>query len=96
MRVSFVSEDNITLAVESDGAGTGSELSRYLGLRLEIFNAWNHTQFNDFNRGATFDSTGRLINLPSSRGGGGGTYGFGALTGVRDPRIIQLAAKIYF
>ena len=36
------------------------------------------------------------MNLPKSRGGGGGTYGFGAITAARDPRIIQLAAKIYF
>lgn len=72
------------------------EEGRYLQLRLEMFNAWNHTQFTDFNRGVQFDAAGNITNLPTSRGGGGGTYGFGAITGARDPRIIQLAVKIYF
>ncbi len=77
-----------------------SELKRYLQLRLEMFNAWNHTQFADFNRTVQFDTAGSITNLPSSRGTGpqfgGGTYGFGAITAARDPRIIQLAVKIYF
>ncbi len=74
-----------------------SEVSRYLQLRVELFNAWNHTQFSDFNRSATFNpTTGALTNLPSSLGGGGGTYGFGAVNAARNPRIIQLAAKFYF
>lgn len=71
--------------------------SRYLQLRLEMFNAPNHTQFNDFNRTAQFNpTTGQLTNLPTSLGGGGGRYGFGAINSARDPRIIQLAAKFYF
>ncbi len=70
---------------------------RFLQLRLEMFNAWNHTQFSDYNRTAQFDlATGQITNLPTSRGGGGGRYGFGAVTGARDPRLIQLAAKFYF
>ncbi|MFN3324696.1 MAG: hypothetical protein ACK5AZ_14460, partial [Bryobacteraceae bacterium] len=69
---------------------------RYLQLRLEMFNAPNKTQFSDFNRTAQFDLNGNLTNLPASRGGGGGRYGFGAITAARDPRLIQLAAKFYF
>ena len=69
---------------------------RYVQLRLEMFNAWNHTQFSDFNRTAQFDLQGNLTNIPTSRGGGGGRYGFGAITAARDPRLIQLAAKFYF
>ncbi|MBM3810839.1 MAG: hypothetical protein FJW20_04320 [Acidimicrobiia bacterium] len=61
-----------------------------------MFNAFNHTQFSDFNRGVQFDLNGIVTNLPTSRGGGGGRYGFGAITGARDPRLIQLAAKFYF
>jgi hypothetical protein len=73
------------------------EMTRYLQLRCEMFNVWNHTQFTDFNRGITFNAAGtQILNLPNSRGGTGGTYGFGAVNGARDPRIIQLAAKIYF
>jgi hypothetical protein len=70
--------------------------TRYLQLRLEMFNAWNHAQFSDFNRTAQFDLQGNLTNLPTSRGGTGGRYGFGAITAARDPRLIQLAVKFYF
>ena len=71
--------------------------SKYLQLRFEAFNALNHTQFSDFERTIRFDqTTGAITNLPTSRGGGGGRYGFGAITSARDPRYIQLAAKFYF
>ncbi len=65
-------------------------------LRVEMFNAFNHARFNDFNRSAQFNQAGQLINTPSALGGTGGRFGFGALTGTADPRRIQLAAKFYF
>lgn len=65
-------------------------------LRVEMFNAPNHPQFNEFNRSATFNTAGKVINLPNALGGNGGRFGFGALTGTSDPRRIQLAAKFYF
>jgi hypothetical protein len=78
---------NITLGAES----------RYLQLRLEMFNAPNHTQFSDFNRTIEFNpANGQVRNLPTSKGGGGGRYGFGAINAARDPRFIQLGAKFYF
>ena len=71
--------------------------SRYVQLRVEMFNAPNHPRFNDFNRGATFDQVGgKIINRPAALGGTGQRFGFGALNSTRDARIIQLAAKIYF
>jgi len=70
--------------------------SRFLQLRMEMFNAFNNPQFNDFNRSMVFNRSGQIINLPTVLGGNGGRFGFGAVTGTRDPRIIQLAAKIYF
>ena len=77
--------------------GLGKEGVRFLQLRLEMFNAPNHTQFNDFNRTATFNqASGQITNLPTALGGTGGRFGFGAITGARDARQIQLAAKIYF
>jgi hypothetical protein len=70
---------------------------RSVQVRLEMFNAFNHTQYNGINVGATFDrNTGAITNLPTALGGGGGRYGFGALNGTTDPRIIQLGAKVYF
>jgi hypothetical protein len=74
----------------------GKVESRYIQLRLEMFNAPNHPRFSSVNTSATFDTTGKLINLPTALGGNGGRFGFGSLTDTRDPRIIQLAAKIYF
>ncbi|WP_321472084.1 carboxypeptidase regulatory-like domain-containing protein [uncultured Paludibaculum sp.] len=70
--------------------------SMRLQLRCEMFNAPNHPEFNDYNRSATFNSAGKLINLPTALGGTGGRFGFGAVTGTLDPRRIQLAAKFYF
>lgn len=70
--------------------------SMKLQLRVEMFNAWNHTNFNGFNNSATFNSAGQVTNLPNALGGSGGRFGFGALTGTMDPRRIQLAAKLYF
>jgi len=74
-----------------------SEGQRFLQLRLEMFNAPNHTQFSDFNRTITFNpNNGQVTNLPTAVGGGGGRYGFGAINADRDPRRLQLAAKIYW
>lgn len=71
--------------------------SRFLQLRLEMFNAFNHTQFSDFNRTIQFNpTTGAVTNLPTALGGGGGRFGFGAVNTARDPRLMQLAAKFYF
>ncbi len=70
--------------------------SMKLQLRVEMFNAFNHPRFNDFNRAAQFNAAGQLINTPTVLGGTGGRFGFGALTGTLDPRRIQLAAKFYF
>jgi hypothetical protein len=67
-------------------------------LRLEMFNAWNHTEFNGFNNTinfATIAPNSPITNLSKALGGPQ-QFGFGALNSVRDPRIIQLAAKIYF
>ena len=69
---------------------------RYLQLRFESFNAFNHTQWSGINSSATFNAAGAITNLPTAVGGTGGRYGFGALNGVRAARIIQLAAKFYF
>jgi hypothetical protein len=70
---------------------------RYLQIRWEMYNAFNHTQWSDFNRSATIDATtGKVVNLSTDRGGTGGRFGFGALNRNRAARAMQLAAKIYF
>jgi hypothetical protein len=70
------------------------EASRYIQLRLEVFNAPNHTEWNTYVTGATFNAAGQIANLPSATN----RHGFGALNTVRtnSQRILQIAAKIYF
>jgi hypothetical protein len=67
-------------------------------LRLEAFNAFNHTEWGSFNTAITFNSTGQIINLPTQLGGTGGRLGFGALNSVRanSQRILQIGLKFNF
>jgi hypothetical protein len=58
---------------------------RYVQFRGEFFNAWNHTQFSGQDATARFDAQGRQVNS-----------NFGAYTGARDPRLIQLSLKLIF
>ena len=80
-------------------------------LRCEMFNFLNHTQFSGVNRttnittatGATganiFNAYSNLAITNNTRPAGStsvlGTY-FGEYNGARDPRIIQLAVKLFF
>jgi hypothetical protein len=57
--------------------------SSYLQFRAEFFNVWNHTQF----QGDT-QNGGISTNLGASN--------FGAVTNAYDPRVIQLALKLFF
>ena len=74
------------------------DASKYIQLRLEVYNAPNHTEWNTWNSTAQFNAAGQITNLPTALGGGGGRFGFGALNTVRtnSQRILQIAAKIYF
>jgi hypothetical protein len=58
---------------------------RYFQLRGEFYNIWNHSQFNGYDTTARFDPTGKQINA-----------NFGAVTGTRDPRKIQLSLRFMF
>jgi hypothetical protein len=69
--------------------------------RADAFNVFNHTQFSDIGRTANF------TNLQSTTPNNVPTFdtvnnrwinptGFGAVTAVRDPRIIQLMTRIQF
>jgi hypothetical protein len=54
-------------------------------LRLETFNTWNHTQFQ--NIGTTFNGYNKDGTIKGN---------FGQVTSAYDPRILQLGGKIYF
>ncbi len=75
------------------------EGGRYIQLRVEAYNVFNHTNWTTLNTAAQFNgATGALVNAASASN----PNGFGALTAVRatgqpgSPRILQLAGKIYF
>lgn len=76
----------------------------YLQLRLEAFNVFNHPNFSNINMNWYMNSpTGTtpaelVINTRPSGQGINKDYGnyFGEYNSVGSPRILQLAAKIYF
>jgi hypothetical protein len=84
----------------------GKSEQRYLQLRAETYNTWNHTQWGGtvasnyeaagFNDSPTFNAAGQITNLPTALGGGGGRFGFGALNANRPARTMQLGVKFYF
>ena len=89
----------------------GGEGKRYLQLRAEAFNVFNHHQFSGYNLAtnvvngagqtgsAVFSNYTGLAATNNVRPAGGtavlGTY-FGENNAARDMRIIQLAVKFYF
>ena len=54
-------------------------------LRIEAYNVFNHTQFNEVNTNPQWDQSGAQLN-PA----------FGRVTSARDPRIMQLALQLRF
>ena len=59
--------------------------ARYLQFRWEIYNAFNHTQFNGVDNGARFDPQGAQVNAQ-----------FGRFTSSRTPRVMQGALNFTF
>jgi hypothetical protein len=72
-----------------------------LELRVDAFNVFNHTQFSGVN--ATLNVTSITnytpTNLPYDANGNfifANRNGFGTINGARDPRILQLVARLTF
>ena len=63
----------------------GKSEVRNIRLRVEAYNLFNHTQFNQINTAARFDGAGAQINPQ-----------FGQAIGARQPRVLQLGATLYF
>jgi hypothetical protein len=79
----------------------GGEGRRYLQLRFEFFNVFNHAQFTSVQPGSVTITPGSPTATFNARGPGCVTTNvlgncFGEYNATRDPRIIQLAAKFYF
>jgi hypothetical protein len=90
--------NNVDLSVQKSFAF--SEKSK-LELRVDAFNALNHTQFSGVN--ATLNVTSLTnftpTNLPFDANGNfsfANRNGFGTINGARDPRILQLVARLSF
>ena len=58
---------------------------RHLQLRWEMYNVFNHTQFNGVDTTARFDATGKQVNTT-----------FGQVTSTRSPRIMQGSVRFSF
>ena len=56
-----------------------------LQFRTEMYNAFNHTQFDGLDTTTRFDNNGRQVNTR-----------LGQFTSARDPRQIQFALRLYF
>ena len=68
-------------------------------LRVDAFNALNHTQFTGINSTANFAGIGSstITNLAyNSSGQLSNKSGFGAVSGVNNPRILQLVTRFTF
>ena len=67
--------------------------------RVDAFNAFNHTQFTGYQRDSEYAS---LTNPTSTNlylkadGTVNNINGFGTVSGVRDPRILQTMIRIQF
>jgi hypothetical protein len=73
--------------------------SRALKIRVDAFNALNHTQFNDVNSTIQWQSMTNLtpVNLPyNSAGVLTNPTGFGTVTSVRPARVVQLLVRFDF
>jgi hypothetical protein len=57
----------------------------HMQFRVEMYNAFNHTQFSTLNATAQFNATGAQTNAQ-----------FGQYTAARDPRIMQWAVRMQF
>ena len=68
-------------------------------VRLDMFNALNHTQFSGVNNRVSFASQSdpTITNLPyDAEGNLVRENGFGTISGVRPPRTIQLVTRLTF
>ncbi len=68
-------------------------------IRLDAFNALNHTQYTGVNSTANFASLTdpTITNLPYDANGNlVRKNGFGAVSGVRQPRTLQLVTRLTF
>ena len=90
--------NNIDLSVQKSFS---IDEKRRLELRLDAFNVLNHTQFSGVNSNLNFASLTNLTptNLPFDASGNfifANRNGFGTVSGVRDPRILQMVARFVF
>ena len=88
--------NNVDLSLSKAFAGPKS---LRFEIRIDAFNALNHTQFTGFNGTADFASltNGTITNLPLDSGGNlVRRDGFGSVNGVAAPRALQFVTRVTF
>jgi len=67
-------------------------------VRIDAFNALNHTQFTGFNGTANFASLTNptITNLARENGNVVRQNGFGSVSGVAAPRSLQIVTRVTF
>jgi len=89
--------NNLDLSIQKAFPVFGGQ--RALKVRVDAFNALNHTQYNNVNSTLQFTSLTNLtpLNLPyNSAGVLTNPTGFGTVTSVRPPRVVQLLVRFDF
>ena len=79
----------------------GQDAKELARLRLDAFNAFNHTQFSGYNATVNFRSLTdpTVTNLPYDANGNliwAQRNGFGTVNGARDPRVLQMYLRLQF
>ena len=76
----------------------GRDSHRYMQIRFETYNTFNHPEWSGINLTPSFSpTTGAITNLQNyTVGQGGGLLGYGALNAERNARNVQLGAKFVF
>ena len=81
--------DGVVLVVPADLAATASPESKYIELRFETYNTFNHTQFVPY----SYQPNNGIGGVDADTADG---PAFGQMTAAQGARAIQLAGKIYF
>ena len=97
-RVNYIgpSTNNVDMSIFKDFALSKTHESRKFEFRFETYNTFNHTEFSGVSTGISAS----FVNKTNTAGGvtisPGSNSGFGQFNNTNPPRIMSLAARLYF